>query len=721
MSPTPRARLSLSLLPSLLTALLPVLLLGVTAGRAEAQAPYSQNFDGLTAGASVAGWSNGSPAGAGVAAGSYVVTTNSPVSAPNAFGDPIDGHISLYTALASDSLQFDTITHGTTSANYSAIAPILCSDSSGTNFYLANYTPESGGLTWYRHSSGGGFTQIGNQVGTSFTAEGTALSIKFIHSGSILSLYVWPQGTTAPSSPTYTVTDPSAPLPSGYAGLRTSAVGSPSPPSVDNLVIGSPPAAYAYPDSAAWVVSPYNHNQTGSGASATDISVNPGYYRRIYVTGATTAALLFNTATGSADVIAYRWDGGPWTRAAVSSSIALSPPASTTVSHLLEWAFVACPVTSDLWASSPPVNALQFTGLQLSAGAAVSSPPVRPRRVICYGDSILNGIRTLSATAGYPVGDSDATLSAYFHLQDALNAEVGMVGFAGQGVVSPSNSAPENVPVLPSTYNLIYSGVSRSFAIQPELCVICEGQNDGGQSATTFLSGLNTVVAGVGAKKTLIMGDENGYFTTQEQSVTGATYAAPAALALSTSGATVDSYDGIHPSAAAHRAKMQPVISAASYPLLYGAGGVTDASVLADVQAALTAQGYVSTLPGLITAKTNLIGTPAGDSPLAQAAQTQTTANGTALLTANAILAKFLFDTSSFVKANTQVLPSPAPAGYGGGAALDPWGTLLPAFYPVGSAGWWLGHGQVRVVTPVSPGDAQNRINQTNAQGPAHP
>ncbi len=128
------------------------------------------------------------------------------------------------------------------------------------------------------------------------------------------------------------------------------------------------------------------------------------------------------------------------------------------------------------------------------------------------------------------------------------------------------------------------------------------------------------------------------------------------------------------------------------------------------------AQAALPTLTGQTTVLTQVakIGTSAGDSPGAQSAQAQASATA-------AIVAKFLFDSSSFVKSATQTLPSPAPLGYGGGAALDPWGTPLPAFYPVGSAGWWLGHGQVRVVTPVSPGDAQNRINQTNAQGPAHP
>jgi hypothetical protein len=88
------------------------------------------------------------------------------------------------------------------------------------------------------------------------------------------------------------------------------------------------------------------------------------------------------------------------------------------------------------------------------------------------------------------------------------------------------------------------------------------------------------------------------------------------------------------------------------------------------------------------------ISTNTADSPNTVTEQVNAASSATGIASANLILAKFLFDTSNFVKAATQTLPATAPAGYGGsgGGGGDPWTTLLPGPYGPGSAGFIVGN-----------------------------
>ena len=151
-------------------------------------------------------------------------------------------------------------------------------------------------------------------------------------------------------------------------------------------------------------------------------------------------------------------------------------------------------------------------------------------------------------------------------------------------IVRVATSAVENVPNLLNSYAYKYAGVARVFSPQPDLLIIDMGQNGSGQNATTYAANLVTIANGVGAKKTLIMGDESGYQTTACQNAAttlgaNAAYGTPAVVAAGASvgntGPTTDSGDGIHPLAAIHRSALKPALMIRAYPLLYGSSTIS--------------------------------------------------------------------------------------------------------------------------------------------------
>jgi hypothetical protein len=115
-----------------------------------------------------------------------------------------------------------------------------------------------------------------------------------------------------------------------------------------------------------------------------------------------------------------------------------------------------------------------------------------------------------------------------------------------------------------------------------------------------------------------------------------------------------------------------------------------------------------------VQSKTALIATNAADSPATNTAQANAASSATGIASANLILAKFLFDTSNFVKAATQTLPTTPPTGYGGsgGGGGDPWTTLLPGPYGPGSAGFIVGNSLGVKATAV---DTSPTLAQTQA------
>ena len=115
-------------------------------------------------------------------------------------------------------------------------------------------------------------------------------------------------------------------------------------------------------------------------------------------------------------------------------------------------------------------TAVVLTGITFGA---LSLPTKRSKSILWFTDSIGVGVNAIGS-------GGDSTLRgrmrmAYPHLvSERLGAEMGLVGFGGQGWATTGGGS---VPIFPTTYPLVYPGVARSFAGWDAIVVI-QGQND---------------------------------------------------------------------------------------------------------------------------------------------------------------------------------------------------------------------------------------------------
>jgi hypothetical protein len=341
----------------------------------------------------------------------------------------------------------------------------------------------------------------------------------------------------------------------------------------DAISSGSAPAAFvAAANNAAWVVSPYNWNRTGAGG---DITVDAGAYRRILFTSSAHVLLNFTTTQNGSypPYIEVRFDGGTWTRYAVTTNTLVTPPGATVRERLMEIVLVAPNIGADQWNGNPPASALWFTSAWFDLGAAVTAPARRSLNVLVYGNSITIGHNALNYSATYN-NDDDASLGYGLLLGDRLNAEVGVVGFSGLGITT--NLAGNNVPPLTSSWNYQYAGVSRVLSPAPDMCCIDLSQNDGGSTSAALIAGMVAVAQGVTAAAPnckfvfpdAVEGGVLGSIQTAAQQV-GATFVGSTRGVLNY---TTDSYDANHPTAAATLARLLPLIAAGATTALTANG-----------------------------------------------------------------------------------------------------------------------------------------------------
>lgn len=246
------------------------------------------------------------------------------------------------------------------------------------------------------------------------------------------------------------------------------------------------------PNNAALIYSPYNWSISAPSA----ISINAGAYFSTLFTG-TTCLLNFDVLHMASPVSQIWWridaPEGPWTKANVATTVTLTIPASTISNadipyHLLEVTIKSTTETANRWNSvgSATGTAVIFTGLTLDTAAVVAATLKAPLNILMYGDSITEGVRTVGESATDDTDRNDSAFCWAYRQGALLGAEVGVVGFGGQGILATGSG---NVPAFPSAYNLLYGGVSRSFALRPNLIVIEEGTNDGGSNTIAAMTG----------------------------------------------------------------------------------------------------------------------------------------------------------------------------------------------------------------------------------------
>ncbi|MDF2990819.1 MAG: hypothetical protein K0S37_1333 [Microbacterium sp.] len=322
-------------------------------------------------------------------------------------------------------------------------------------------------------------------------------------------------------------------------------------------------------NNAAIVYSPWNWHIDGTRA----LTNNSGAYFKTLITGSPTGITLnFDVSSMIADAtkIAYRIDRtGGWQVVSVAATVTVPLPARTSAwqKHMLEVVMIASSDGSNRWAS-PYVTAVKFTGIDVTGGTPTLVAPTKaPLTATVLGDSITEGDSTVAAS-GSPTVRSDGTLGWAFLLGELLGAEVGVIGFARQGITWPGGG---NVPALNDAWNLQAAGLARSFAVDPDAVIINHGTNDAGNAvpAATFTAGLTTLLNNLLAQTTkariMVIRPFNQAYSISDFTDAIAATTKPSRITL-LSGITWtggDGFDSLHPGGWANLSKYGPAVAAA--------------------------------------------------------------------------------------------------------------------------------------------------------------
>lgn len=583
---------------------------------------YSNDFDSETTGTIATSFANKT--------GTWQVTTGTPVSGAKSFGSNTnaDGDVVLLTGVSAVAdMQWDSKQKvSVPGSSFPLIGHVLRSDSANANHYVVLFSSmtSTGGNILIFKKVGGSYSSLSTTGVTLAQANGDTIYVRTKIVGSTISVYVG--NGSLPGSPSATLTDSSISA-AGYAGFYNGKDGvslsmtiddvslddltaggttiavplgtlsltgfAPSLPVGGNQTIAVPagsltltgrvptiPTASATkaPDSAGIVYSPYNW-LTGSTSAKT---INPGAYFKTLFTGAT-CTLNFDTSnlTSPNPRLLIRVDRRTWQAATVASTVSVTMPTDQdNTTHLLEVLVDAATETVNRW-NSPQNTAVVMTGITLaSAGDSLSAPQSKPKRLLVYGDSITEGVRTLKLNGA--VNDLDrnsAVVGWALELGNYLDAEVGVVGFGATGL---STSGSGNVPKLSGSYNLLWASQSRSFSTSPDYCVWLEGANDSTTNTQADgIAALNGMLSAMSGTKFILF---RPLLNTNQEANLQAIQAGcsdPSRVTyVSTSGywSTADSSDSLHPYGYTNIASIAPKMAAAVL-LAAGSGGTVNGAL----------------------------------------------------------------------------------------------------------------------------------------------
>ena len=353
---------------------------------------------------------------------------------------------------------------------------------------------------------------------------------------------------------------------------------------------------------ANWFFSPYNWNLIGT-SDVTRVPVipvgpalvpneavttQPGAYFTVSFTNSSQAVLNLDivgvpfSGDSSSMVVQWRVDGTLFpAHTLLSSDTKLTLAANLNSDlHTVQFWLVSSDYHQDRWKPSittqsgfaGPAQSLRVTGMTLDPGATVAAPTgLKPKRILFFGDSIAEG------TVVSPADDARQTYAPL--CAQLLNAEYGVVANPGQGW--SGNIAPTSgVPVFGDAYALSYGQMPRIFQANgipyPDYVILNMGTNDAimGTLPDTVtadvLSWLQQMRADMPTSQVFVMVPFGGFYAQALQSACfqfqlanpmdtqvsflnlGVT--AQTGLTAQVPGGTAQSYDGIHPNAATHRA-----------------------------------------------------------------------------------------------------------------------------------------------------------------------
>ena len=491
----------------------------------------------------------------------------------------------------------------TVSGTYTGTAPAGLNFNVNGGGYTAFVSPTIGGGTWSASIPATAITSSGSYtvgVQESPTTSVTATSGSFaVGAGSIT--VNTPSGVVIAGQPlavsgTYTGTTPTGINlefdSAGYAAIGSPTIsggtwsGSVTAPAFGShsitvqdanatSVTGTSGAfiAAVAPNNPAIIYSPYNWNVSGASA----VTINAGAYFSTLFTGAS-CVLNFDVSAmvSPASEIWWKCDNGPWTAATLTGgTVAVTIPSVTAGNadvpyHLLEVYVKSSTETANRWNTGVNSTQVRFTGLTLAAGAAILATQTAPRRLLIYGDSITEGVRTLGESATNDTDRNDAGLCWSLQLSELLGAEVGVVGFGATGLTLAGSG---NVPALPSSWNYLYAGVSRSFSPAPDAVIFNIGQNDGTTNTVAIMTALlNSVLAACPTAQVIVLRPFNGNQAANLQAAIAASSAPGRCFYIDTTGFFNTAYGSdslnVHPSGPNNIGIIAPQIAAAIKPIL---------------------------------------------------------------------------------------------------------------------------------------------------------
>lgn len=213
---------------------------------------------------------------------------------------------------------------------------------------------------------------------------------------------------------------------------------------------------------------------------------------------------------------------------------------------------------------------LKITGLVVDTGKTLAAATLRTGgTMLVFGDSISAGFNVFGT--GNPTPQyQDSDLGYQSILAGMMNVEYADCAFEGQ---SWEGSGFMGVPNFPNSWNLILSGVTRTFSPQPNFVMINMGTNGGVNSSFTVYTMLSNLRTACGANCRIFLiipFDQNGV-TNLTAGFNSWTTANPGDKSnlfdLGTTGANVvinNSYDGLHPNVTGQQleaALLWPLIS----------------------------------------------------------------------------------------------------------------------------------------------------------------
>jgi lysophospholipase L1-like esterase len=320
--------------------------------------------------------------------------------------------------------------------------------------------------------------------------------------------------------------------------------------------------------------SPYNWNLQASSAK----TINAGaYFKTIF--GGTACTLNFDMTGIAAPLpqISYRVDRfGPWISVPIAASVAITIPADTAdyankPGHLLEVLVKSMTETQARW--NTQATAVKLTGIILDAGKTLAAPPALPLNAIFYGDSITEGVRTVNMTATDDTNRNDAGQGWSLEAARILGAEIGNIGFGASGFNSTGSGG---VPALPNSYNLLYAGVSRSFAVSPDVVVLMHGTNDSGDVTANATTVLNGLLAATTAKIVVLRPFNGTAHASQLQAAVAACSTPSRCTYVDTAGwfTTANSSDNLHPYGVENITHIAPLVANAVRSIMSGTFGL---------------------------------------------------------------------------------------------------------------------------------------------------